>query len=437
VKATRAGTLLALAPAILYVALLPRFGRLPYNDYWGILGGLVSDGRLSRDPKVWLLVRNNEHLVDVPALVYAANVALTHGDNRALSAFALGVLAVQVVVLWRLLPELDPEPRAVRPVWRGALGLVLGVLVFTPAAAHSVVMGFSGTIWFLANLLAVAAVALLVRAAGPARPFGVVPVLLVGLVASLTYSTSLSLWPALLLGAWLLGRPWRDGLVLGAGAGAVYLLRTLAYRPNPHHPDPVTAPLDVLQYGAAYLGNPFAARFGPAVAVGSVGLVLALAGLAVVLRSGAPALRASAAPWLMLQVYALGNALGTAVWRSGFGWLSSSRYVSVAVLFWVGLIGLGLALLGSREGPARPWCRLHPAPMLAASATIVLACYVRGIPVLIDNLERAARQPEAERALLDGSLDLEALKTISRVPSQVVDVAPYLRASSHVPFDPP
>jgi len=422
--------LLALTPAVLYAALLPRFGRLPYNDYWGVLHGLTSASGFSHDPRAWLLVRNNEHLVDVPALIYAANVLLTHGDNRALSAFALLLLAAQLAVLWWLLPEV----RGWRPVWRGTLALVLGVLVFTPAAAHSVVMGFSGTIWFLANGLAVLAVALLVRGAERGGPGAVAPVLLVGLVASLTYSTSLSLWPALALGAWLLGRP-RYGIVLAAVASGVYLIRTQLYVPIARHPDPVTAPAALLSYGAAYMGSPFTTHPALATSLGLGGLALAAAGLVAIFRAGSPALRASAAPWLMLQVYALGNALGTAVWRSGFGWSASSRYVSIAVLFWIGLIGLGVVLAGARAGPAWFARQLHPIGTLAAAALLVVASYVRGIPVLIEYLERAARQPTAERALLDGTMEPEALRSITQAPGQVVKVAPFLRASSHVPFD--
>jgi hypothetical protein len=62
---------------------------------------------------------------------------------------------------------------------------------------------------------------------------------------------------------------------------------------------------------------------------------------------------------------------------------------------------------------------------------------VRGIPVLIESLERAARQPVAERALLEGRLEPGALRPITTAPAPLEKALPFRCASSHVPFDRP
>ncbi len=141
-------------PALLWAVLLPGFGRLPANDYWGILAQVVDGERFSAEAPDWLRVKPNEHTVVLPAVIYAGNVSLAAGDNRMLSATALVLLLVSAALLCSLLPIPPGAHRAVR----AGTALVLSAFIFTPAAAHSIVLGFSGTICFLSNLLAIAAV---------------------------------------------------------------------------------------------------------------------------------------------------------------------------------------------------------------------------------------------------------------------------------------
>ena len=77
-----AALLLAALPAIFYLCLVPRTGRLQWHDYYIVLLGMRVDDHLHADVGRWLTIKSNEHTVTIPALIYAANLVLFHGDNR-------------------------------------------------------------------------------------------------------------------------------------------------------------------------------------------------------------------------------------------------------------------------------------------------------------------------------------------------------------------
>jgi hypothetical protein len=140
------------------------------------------------------------------------------------------------------------------------------------------------------------------------------------------------------------------------------------------------------------------------------------------------------APWVALAIYPLGNAVATAVGRSGFGLHQAlaSRYVSVAMLFWVSLVGIA-ASVGWRPAKRRL------AVLLSASLITVLvgATWISGWATLRAYLGRAAEHPLAEQAILLAIDDERTLSFVTPAREQIAGIYSFLAATHHVPFDRP
>ena len=389
---------LMLSPSLLYLSKLPDFGRCQYNDYYGILMLLVDRHGITRDPVRWLKLKSNEHTVTLPALVYVANTFLTHGDNRGLSAFALLLLFLTWAVLYRLaVLTLDLPPPG-----RWLAGFILAAFVFSPVPAHSVVMGFSGTIWFMSNLFTVAAFGLLIRELD-GQPTSILPVVLVGFLGALSYSTNLSLWPALIVAAVLLRRPLRHVIVIAAVGAAVYIVFFHFFRPLPWHPKLETShPVTLMAYTCGYIGNLVSGHPVLSGVMGALGILGAVVLASRTVLSHSTELAKRAAPWIGLQVYVLGNAFGTAVGRSGFGLGQSlsSRYSSLATLFWIAELALlAVILMSGRLAPDQHRRWLPAAAPLVAAMLLLALTYHHGLATYRAYLERAAREPLAAEAV--------------------------------------
>ncbi len=425
------GWVVAVLPPLAYLLLLPRFGRLPYNDYYGLLPQLVVDGRLSANPLVYLTLKSNEHTIALPAAVYAANAALFHGDNRVLSLLALAFMAGGFWLLCRAVPRRLWE----RPESQALSLAVLSVFTFSWMAAHNVVKGFSGTIWCLANLFAVAAVVMLARGAIPSSARRLAGVVALGVLATLSYSTGLGVWAALIAGALLLGMSRGRLAALVAAAAVVVPLYLMSVERPPHHVQPnTTHPLHGVVYLAAYLGGGVAKSPGAAVALGGVGILAGAALVVAVVRSRIEVRRASA-PWVMLMCYGVANGLGTAIGRSNLGVAQAlaSRYATLSGLFWLGFLGTLVVLVLSMES-----CRRRRVGGVAASA--VAACLVAvtladGWTVLRSHVENARFQGPAELALFYGIPDLDVLRHVTPFPEKAVAERATFRGIDHVPFD--
>ncbi len=425
------------SPATVYLVELGDFGRLQNNDYYIIVGELVDGESLTRDPARWLALKSNEHRATLPALVYALNMALSDGHNLGLTLFALALLTAVLVMLCRLLPEdVASEPWA-----RAVFGFVLGLFCFTPVAAHNVAMGFSGTQWFSSNACAVAAIGTLTGRAGSGRTSALWPAVLFGWLGAFCYSTSLMIWPALLAGAAYLRLGLRRLLFLAAGATAVAALFVLSYEVLPYNPEPNPWGLrTLLRYSGIYLGGLFTNDLEAARYLGYLGIAGCLASLVLIpfLTRTSEDLRGCFAPWLMIQVYAFVNVVGTAVGRSGFGLpqAMSSRYASVAALFWIGLL-TPILIVAWRRRPAAAAGRLAALAALAAAVLAMAVPMHRRGGRLIDRFElRGSRQEVAALAVVYEIHDDELLKqTLAPWPVVVWRVREFLRASGHVPFD--
>ncbi len=431
--------LLISLPIWAYLVELPSFGRMQSNDYYAILGDLTDGTTLTRDPWRWLNLKSNEHRATLPVLVYGLNIALTNGNNLGLTCFSLLLLTLVLVMLVRALPA---EIRSI-PWARAVFGFFLAVFCYTPVAAHNVAMGFSGSIWFFSNALSLAAITALTRRAERGRFWALWPVLVFGIAAAFSHSTHLILWPALVAGGLFLRLSWRRMILLGAGTACVAALFALSYEALPYHPEMNTRhPRALLYYTAVYVGSLFSGELVTARLVGLLGIgvsliVLGSSALLVFSKSeNAKALRSLLAPWLMVLLYGLGNASLTAIGRSGFGegQAMSSRYGSLAALFWIGcLTPFGLLAWRHRSTLAG---RAAGITLAVLVGLLSVAMYLRGAPVIERFADRASRQGVAAIALVRGIHDDEIIeKTIAPWPVHVWNRRDYLQASGHVPFD--
>lgn len=429
--------LMVLLPAIPWLVDLPRFGALQYNDYYGNIAQVIDKDQFTLDPLRWLGIKSNEHTVTVPTLLYALNFGLTGGDNRGLSLLAVlfaagcafGVATMSARAFGLRLPA------------TALVAFAAAALLFTPVSVHSYLMGFSGAIWITTNALAVAAMAAATRVQRQDSAIRMLPVVGLGLLGAISYTTNLSLWPGLLVGGALAGLRRAQIAVLAAGATLVGLGQWW-FRTRPaNHPKLQGQPGSIVEYLGIYLGWPFTADLGVAVAIGltGVGLFAVLTVLAIVARwrTGPQPM---VAPFVMLAMYGLGNGLGTAVGRSGFGLgqATSSRYVSLAMLFWLGVLGLVVHAVVHLASALRPLpragIRLLPA---AAMALATITTWRHGAGVRQYYYDQAAWSPVAAIALRHGILeDEEVLKRVNNAASQFRDV-PWLERMQHVPFETP
>ncbi|MEW6338237.1 MAG: hypothetical protein ACOY3Y_18940 [Acidobacteriota bacterium] len=438
-RATGVALLVLALPAVYFLSLAPRTGRLQWHDYYVVLMEMVDGDHLRSDVLGWLTIKSNEHAVAVPALVYAANAALFHGDNRTLAALAVLCQFAVALSVFAFLGE-----GARRSASRGAASAaVIGGLAFTPVGAHQFVLGFSGVMWIVADLLAVSAILSLCRAARRPRQTQAMAIAIAAAVAgAFTFSTALAVWPALLLGVALLPRLRRYGPAVVAAALVTGLAAVALYHRPTHHPSLVVArPGALLEFVASFLGWIFTSNRTLAAGLGACGLLACLATWWLTLRSEDAESKARLAPWLLLQVYGGANAAMAAVARSGFGRGAAEqhRYGLLAGLFWLGVFGAAAQLLAAV--PERR--RRVPASVLLAciAGAAVTATWVQGAGAARRLLADAAWHPFAEIAVRYELADDSAFRRFQNVDARTwLDgpgraVLPFLRRNAQVPFD--
>lgn len=431
--------LVILLPLFVYLAYLPRFGALQNNDYFGSITAMLGDHRsLAKRAERFAFGRSNEHRIAVPMLVYYANYRLSAGSNRPLSAFALAMMAVVFATLYRCLPAAAKRG----PPLRLLFGLILACFVFTPVAAHNVAMGFSGTMWFLANVAFVLTLAVIVRRGRQAGVLGLWPVALFGLIGLFSYSTSLSMWPALLVAGVAVRLSWRQLAALAVVAAASYGYYFSTYVSPRNHPGLNTSDQRaVLDFFGIYLGGIFSTDLVVAKWLGWIGAALALVLVAFVLarrRDRLPML----APWLAIIAYGVLNAVGTSIGRSSFGDRMgvASRYATLPGFFWSGLlIAIGCLLLQSppEASAARMRRRLAWIALGLVAIGLAVPMYARGLPLLEAFERRARHQRLAELALVRGHYDVDALRATTPVVDQAWKARQIFQRLGHHPFHRP
>lgn len=417
-----------LLPPAYVLYLISQAGEIPHFDYWWIVTRFYDVNGFSSNPADWFF-RNNEHLVFIPVLVYSLNILLTKGSNYGLSLFAFGFALIQSLLLIRLLP---PQLKQNRFLWGLAL-LAISLFNFTPAAAHNWMRGFSGVIWMSANLFVVTALFCFTQVAQKPKLSWVIGSIAGGLLAALSYSTSLALWGVFCILSVLCRFPKRLIFTYWTVSLAVVSTYFLTYKTPPHHPSlSRISPLEALEYIPTYLGGIFTIDVDFALVLGLFGLM----GAAIAFRYLVIQNSASIIPWISLILYTFGTALMAAVSRSGFGLEQafSSRYASLPALFWLGLTLIALTWLAQRFKNRQPWFKLIP--WFTVTLILVSSMYRVGYEVFSQQiLPRAQLQPLIALSLGLDAPDPDLVKAvIGNRPEAFLKMAPALKANGLVPF---
>jgi hypothetical protein len=425
--------LVALMPAgyILYLAL--NSGELPSNDYWSILARIYSRNGFSTDVADWLS-RHNEHVMSVTYIVYALNIIATHGSNIGLTLATWLFALVQLALLVALLP---------REVWNSFISSVVLVLsmaafVFTPSAAHNWILGFSGVAWIGANMFVIASIFCLARFFLSGRWAWAACSASLALLASLTYTTALALWPVLCVGLILVRVRWRFVMLYVGLTAAVYFAYFSGYETPGFHPSPVYSKIgDLLLYVSAYLGGVFTTSFEMAVIIGVVGLAISALMFAILLFRVSHKIRVIVIPWFLIQGYILGTAIMAAVGRSGIGLDQAvqSRYATLPALFWIGLI-VTMILFWRSLGTNRLRRQLALAFMGIAAVLLIVSMYRVGAERVRALSARVSLQSAALLSVQLGIPDEQAIMlSITPAAHSFLHNIPTLVARGHVPYN--
>jgi hypothetical protein len=305
----------------------------------------------------------NTHAMYLPNLLYLANARLTAFNLYALLYLGLALAAVRIPLLWFALTR-----RADPPLPRALLWPILAALTCSEAQISIFEHGLTTLGQNLTTTLLVVGAWCLAR--WPGHPRALWPTIGAGIAASFTFGSGLALWPAFLLGMWLVGfRKVGHYLAWAAGA-AIAALPYLYFLVLHHAPGSANAaakgPLRVLLTPPTILGLPLSLGYSRPLA-GLIGLgsaTLATLGLALLWRVRHGEAPRRAAPALMLLTYGGVVALQIGLFRGA----TAAWYTYVGMAFWVGLIGLAYILRAARVATASPILRLGGRAVSATAA---------------------------------------------------------------------
>ncbi len=406
---------------------LASYSALPWSDGWvQIVVAAHGENPFSLH---WLWQQHNEHRLILTKLLLGADLRLLHANQKLLLASIFAIQALHWLVLAWSMRRLGGWRG---PLWRTGAGLSAFCL-FCPSQWENLICGFQ-TCFVLPGLFATLSfVGLLLywlagrnQAQRHAWKF-----LLGSIIAALAASYSLAngslLWPILIAATWLLKlrRPAvLSYLMTGAISTGLYLHN---YTTPLQHANPgvsIRSPLNILKYLAIYFGSSWVRQnIHLAVFFGVVGLLLASAFL-LRWRRFAEQDSPLALQLLLTLLFCVGSGILTALGRVNFGYAQafSSRYQTVALLFW-GSLGL-LLLSAAAHLPS-------PARMLMTQG-LILAVMVRGATAarvpLRATQEHAFQLRAAAAALITDADDREQLLEVFPAPDLVLSVAPFMRA---------
>lgn len=421
-----------LAPVTLQLALLPQYGRLQRDDYYGVLRQVFADDGRPAEPGAWWRAHINYHRVAVPALIWGANVALFDGHNLPTSLLGLACLAAIALLLARRMPAAAPAdgPGSV-PGGRAPPGAwllpaaIASVVMLQPIVAQNVARSFSAIHTYLAALFAVTVMVVLWRRAAP-DPGPIWPLWPLAVLGPLTFSSELVTWPVAVAGALLLRLRGRD-LAAVVGAAALAAATYLAGRPPPV-PAALPEPGLLCGFLGVFLGAPFSRELATARGVGWS--LLALGAAAQALAFARTADRRLPAFWAMVMLYGAGNGVLAALGRaSRFGETGAlaARYTIYPTLFLLATAATLICVARRRERAT--WA------VAAALVVALIPVYRWGLRVMEIAIDEGRRQPLAELALRLGVEDPRYLSLASSNERYLLSTVPLLEALGHVPFD--
>jgi len=380
-----------------------------------------------------LFRHNNEHIVVIPNLIYAANYLATSGSNTGLIIYSLAV----GIACTGLLLALARETLRDTPCRLMLCALLFPLVMFSAKLTHSYFLGMSGTIWLTADLFVITSAAALARAIATESAawllvFAVrrrawrarlqhrhlhahrARALLRGqAVAAQTAWSSLTA-PASRHARGRSARAWLGPCLSQCAAGQTRFCLRLAQARR-------VCPDLSRQRGAT----------GPLRLV--AGLVIVGAGIASIWRLAAERRVTDTLLWVILFFFAPFNALMTGIGRLGYGVkiAATSRYQSVTAITLIATIVLVLAALPT-GAVSRRAARLQA---IAFGALLVCAVLIAIDRSYVANYAaRNERKVVAETAMRQGIEGNQHLKTVTPAFGQLDRALPVLRAAKHAPF---
>ncbi|MDF0554805.1 hypothetical protein [Kamptonema sp. UHCC 0994] len=483
-----------LIPAAYILYLTSQSGELSNFDYWWITWNFYTVDGFSTNPFNWIF-RANEHFLLIPSVIYALNIVVTKGSNIGLSLITWIFAWIQCHILIAMLPLSIRRSRFMFI----CLLLCISIFNFTPAAAHNWMRGFSGVAWMGANLFVIASIFSMTKIADIAsiavpnipqglkslshsksplkrtekqskslaffrriqllaedfNPWRVMAIddgdmskpkyikwliasIVFALLGSMSYSTSLALWPVLCIFPVLVKLPRK--VIISYITAAILVVGTyfLTYKTPSNSPSLAKLSLgDTITYIPVYLGGIFSNKVTISLIVGIIGLIAATGfGVYWLLSKNNPN-RREWLPWLSIQTYAIATAFMAAVSRSGFGveQATASRYASLPALFWIGLIVVTILWFRQWQLTFKIQGRFL-IPLLAVVAFAIISMYQIGGQTADAIAYRATYQPLVALSLQLGITDVSLIKErVGNKPAAFIGLIDALKANNLVPFN--
>ena len=418
------GGLLTIAVTLYMV--VTTYSSLPFWDGWEGFRFAANGGGLFSLAWLWRL--HNEHWMMIPKLFLAADIRLFQGRQAFLLA---SIFAIQLIHLALLSWSMHVLGGWRGAIWRSGTGLA-ALCLFCPSQYENFVWSFQVD-FVLPHLLATLSfVALLLYWAKlqaqperqPSPKFLVVSVLS-ALGATFSLSSGILLWPLLVLAAVYLRlrvQAILSFLAFGAASISAYLYYYVRSESFAVPMRSLRAPFNVLQYFLRYFLSSWP-QFGIHHQDFIIMLVVLLLLLPVI--SYVRNFRAFSIQLVLTIFYCLATALITAAGRVNLGvsQAASSRYQTVALLFWcsLGLLWLGGAFLARQ----RLWYLVAQICLLA----IFVAAALRTNGPIEQAQRRVFGLKAAAAALLTGVNDPLSLSWVYPDAELFATTVPYMKAN--------
>lgn len=417
------------ASLIFYYAL--NAGMLADNDYWGFIRHILAkEGGFSLNFGDWFY-RENEHFLIFPKIIYGLNILITSGNNVALSLFAWFMALLQVILLYRLIPyKLNNHP-----ILFTAILFVIAVYIFSPTPAHNWFLGMSGVAWISANFFVLSAIFSINRYANTDDNKFIALTVLYSLCAMATYSTSLSIFPTLIIASLLLGLKRKDQFFFILFCVIILGLYFATYQTPKAHPSLSQSATTLVTYFFAFLGSLLTRDIDVAILSGIFGLLSTLVMLFFIFKK--QIYWKAILPWGLIQIYACGNAAMAAIARSGFGTgqVFASRYGSLPSLFWLCWIVIASTLCYQLQQRYRHYAFIT---LFIVSSVLIINTYRVGFQIAKPLFKRAEYKQLTLAAIYSYAFDIDLIDASILPRGFIRTLKPLtniLKANQHIPFN--
>lgn len=417
---------LSLIPVIYVLNLALHSGAIPTHDYWAMISKFYSNEGFSNHPADWLFYFNQ--IMPLSFMVYALNIVVTGGSNIGLSLITWFFALIQMFILIVLLPKIN---------WKSGifiviLPVVISVFTFTPSASMNWIFGFNGVFRTLPSLFVIASIFCLTRFIRNEHIHWIIGAIALALLATLTHSSSLVIWPACFVGLFLMRFRLRVVLVFLGFSVVILAGYSYCFKISNNVIAVFTQIHKIVLYVATWLGGIFTTKVEIALLAGVFGLLASsvMFWLFVSRVKG----RIHLFPWILIHIYAIGMAFVTAMARShrGLDQAISSRYAVLAALYWLSLI---VILIFHVHSISMRWQWRAIVPILIIIILAISSMYQVGMRYARSLIYRASLQPIASLSAQLGIPDLDAIRLfITPSHHAFVENIPALEAHGGIPF---